>query len=187
MSLRYLDRKSLFTCTGSTGFTFVELLVAMGIGAMVAAGAVMVLSQIFILVPKAENNMLAIRQAQNAGSWIDRDAKNAQFITPTPNLFTVSTATPLVISYVNWNSENTTVTYSVDAAHKLQRQIIVKDKNAVTISSNQIQVADSIASITAQYNQPDINNPRKILTVTIIAQVGSSSETRVFEISPRTY
>ena len=188
MSLRGLIKKLVLSCGDFRGITLVELLIALAIGSLLAVGTLSVLKQIFVLVPKVENNMLAVRQAQNAGYWIDRDGVSAQVITPTPNLFTVSTATPLVISYVNWDATKTTITYSVDAQHKLQRQIVVtNEKTGSVISNNQMQIGDSIASITAQYNQPDVTNPRKILTVTITAQVGSASETRVYIISPRLF
>jgi len=173
---------------GARGLTLVELLIAMGIGAAVLAGALAVMNQLLLLVPKAENSMLAIRQAQNAGYWIDRDATSAQSITPAPALFTISTATPLVISYVGWDATKTTITYTVDTGRNLQRQIAVADERTGNpISSSQMRIADSISSITAQYNQPDPTNPRKILTVTITAQVGNCSETRVYKISPRSF
>jgi prepilin-type N-terminal cleavage/methylation domain-containing protein len=187
MNLRYIEKKLLVSCD-SRGLTLIELLVALGIGSVVAAGALMVLSQLFILVPKAENNMLTIRQVQNAGWWMERDGLSAQVITPTPNLFTLSTATPLIMSYVKWDATKSTITYSVDANHTLQRLVVVTNESTGSvISSNQMQIADSITSITAQYNVPDVNNPRKILTLTITAQVGSSSETRVYKISPRSF
>jgi len=173
---------------GARGLTLIELLIALGIGAAVLAGALAVLNQLLLLVPKAENSMLAIRQVQNAGYWIDRDATSAQSITPSPSLFTISTATPLVISYVSWDAKKTTITYTVDAEHNLQRLMAITDERTGNpISSSQMRIAESISSITAQYTQPDPGNPRKILTVTIIAQVGNSSETRVYKISPRSY
>jgi|GEM_PF-845508 len=188
MSIRGLIKKLVQSCGDFRGFTLVELLIALAIGSLVVVGALSVLYQITILVPKAQNNMLAVRQAQNAGYWINRDGTAAQIITPTPNLFTLSAATPLVISHVDWDATKTTTTYFVDAQHRLQRQIVVtSEKTGSVISSQQIQVSDSIASITAQYNQPIASNARKILTVTITAQVGSANETRVYQISPRSF
>jgi len=188
MSLPYIDKQLSFTRRDSGGMTLVELLIALAIGSLVLVGALGILNQLFILVPKAQNGMLAIRQAQSAGYWIDRDTKSAQVITPTPNLFTISTGTPLIISYVNWDATKTTITYSVDTNKKLQRQVVVtNEKTGSVISSNKVQVADSISSITAQYDYPNPDDPRKILTVTITAQVGSASETRIYKISPRSF
>lgn len=187
MSLRQLVINSLVSRRSCHGMTLLELLVGMAIGSLVATGSALILTQLFVLVPKAEYSMLAMRQVQFAGHWIDRDATMAQVITPTPGLFTLSPATPLIISHIDWNSDNTTVTYSVDTNHVLQRQEVVQDKNGSVISSNQIPVVDRISSITAQYDQPDEYNDRKILTLTITAQVDSSPVTKVYKISPRTF
>jgi len=188
MSLRYFDIKLRLPREDTRGLTLIELLIALAIGSVVMVGALAILNQLLVLVPKAENSMLAIRQVQTAGFWIDRDAMCSQVITPAPNLFTLSTATPLVISYVKWDATKTTISYSVDTDRNLQRQLVVTDERTGSlISSNGMHVADSITSITAQYYQPDPGNPRKILAVTITAQVGSSAETRVYQISPRSF
>jgi len=188
MRLRWLDIKKLFSHKGSSGVTLVELLVTMSLGSMLAVATSQVLTQVYVLTPKAENSMQSIHQVQKAGYWIDRDGACAQLITPAPNPFTVSTATPLIISYVDWDANKTTISYSVDDNHNLQKQIVITDEaTGSVISSNQMQIAGDIASITAQYNQPDPENPRKILTVTITSQVGSSSETRTYKITPRIF
>jgi prepilin-type N-terminal cleavage/methylation domain-containing protein len=187
MSLRHLVKKLVFSCRSCRGMTLVELLVALSIGSAVMVGCTQILTQLFVLVPKAQDSMLAMRQVQFAGHLIDRDAIKAQSIAPTPNLFTLSAATPLIISHVNWDSDNATITYFVDSDHALQRQEVVKNKSGVILSSNQIPVVNSITSITAQYSQPDVYNSRKILTLTISAQVGNSPETRIYKISPRSF
>jgi len=184
MNVRYIMGKEVFSCRG---MTLIELQVAMAIGLLLVAGASQVLQQIYILLPRAESSMLAMRQVQFAGHWIDRDATMAQLITPSDNLtHTLSATQMLYISYVNWNSENTTVSYSVDANNQLQRLEVVKNMSGATISSNQMQVADSITSLTAQYAQP-VGMDRKALTVTIVAQLGSVSENRTYRTSPRSF
>lgn len=186
--MRWLDIKTLFSHKGSSGVTLVELLVTMSLGSLLAVATSQVLTQVYVLTPKAENSMQAIHQVQKAGYWIDRDGACAQTITPTPGFFTLSTSTPLVISYVDWEANKTTITYAVDDNRILQKQVVIADEvTGSVISSNQMQVAENIASITAQYNQPDPENPRKILTVTITSQLGSSSETRTYKITPRIF
>jgi len=185
MRLRGLVKKVVFSGSGQGGFSLIEILVALFVGSLVVVGASQVLQLIFTLVPNAENSMLAMRQVQFAGHWIDRDAISARVITPTPNLFTVSTGTPLVISYVNWDATKTAITYSVDADKKLQRQVVVtNEKTGSVISSSQMQVADSITSLTAQYTQP-AGMDRKILTVTIVATKWNAIESRTYQTSPR--
>ncbi|MCX6007111.1 MAG: prepilin-type N-terminal cleavage/methylation domain-containing protein [Chloroflexi bacterium] len=184
MSLSGHIKKAVFSCGDRRGFTLIEVLVAMAVGAIVVVGASQVLQQVLFLVPKAETSMLAMRQVQFAGHWIDRDGIQAQYISPSDNLSHNLSTTPLVFSSVNWDSDNKTVTYSVDTNRNLQRQEIVKNKSAVIISSSQMQVADSITSLTAICKAP-VGNVRKILTITIIAQVGGASATRTYQIQSR--
>jgi prepilin-type N-terminal cleavage/methylation domain-containing protein len=187
MSLRHLFKSRLFSPRSCRGVTLIELLIAMSIGSLVVVGSSQILTQLFVLVPKANYSAMAMRQVEFAGHRIERDTTMAQTITPTPDLFTLSTSTPLVISHVDWNSDTTTTTYSVNSSHALLRQEIVTNKSGVIISSNQTSIADGITSITAQYTEPDQYNDRKILTLTITAQVGNSSASRIFKISPRTF
>ena len=128
--------------------------------------------------------MLAMRQAQFAGDWIIRDALAAQIITPADNV-TRNLCEPgasLVFTRVHWSgSDNTTTTYFVDVYHKLQR---VVTENSTVISN--VPVADSVTSLTTLYNEPP-GKQRKILTVTIIATIGSVSENRTYQTAPRSY
>jgi prepilin-type N-terminal cleavage/methylation domain-containing protein len=193
MRLPYFGHKVLLRATDSRGMTLIELLIALAIGSMISIAALMAVNQILVQSPRARNHIFATNQAQAAGYWIDRDGSCAQVITPTPNLFTVSTGTPLVISYVSWDATRTTITYTVDTSHRLQRQVsVINERTGSVISSGQTQVAYSIASITAQYDYPPNSAVKKILTVAITAQVGSGSVasdnvTRAYQISPRPF
>lgn len=189
---RYLlDRVSLIV-KASSGFTLLELIVALSIGATVVAASTQLLTQVYTIVPKTESSILAMRQVQTAGQWINRDAIMAQFITPADNLTYNLSTTPLVFTYVNWPSDTTkTVTYSVDnttdpANWKLNRRMVVKDMTGQVISDNQTTVAHSITSIESQYIEPG-GQDKKILTLTITARVENSSKTKVFKISPRSF
>jgi prepilin-type N-terminal cleavage/methylation domain-containing protein len=187
MNLGVIVKKLTFSGLDHWGFTLVELLVAMAVGSIVIVGASQVLQQMFFLVPKAESSMLAMRQVEFAGHWIDRDTTMAQAITPSDNLSHSLSTTPLVISYSNWDATKTTVTYSVDANKILQRRIVVVSENTSSvISDSQMQIANSIYSIQAQYTQP-AGMDRKALRVTIVATVGSASENRTFQTSPRSF
>jgi prepilin-type N-terminal cleavage/methylation domain-containing protein len=186
MSLRYLVNKVVVFFRDCRGFTLVELLVALSIGSMVVVASTQILTQLYIMVPKAETSMLAMRQVQFAGHWIDRDAITAQVITPADNLTHNLSTTPLVFTNINWVSDNKTTIYSVGPTNKLTRRIIVSDKTGHVMSDNSTQVADSITSIQAQYVEPE-GKDRKILTLTITAQVESAAKTKVYKISPRSF
>jgi prepilin-type N-terminal cleavage/methylation domain-containing protein len=182
MSVRCPFNKSGYSGRGCRGFTLVELLVALFIGSIVMVGASQVLQQLLVMVPNAEASMLAMRQAQFAGNWIVRDAYSAQTITPVvdPEYSSMS----LVMYHEEWNSESTTITYFVDDNRNLLRRLVVENQGG--IDSSETQVANSITSITSLYTEP-MGKDRKMLTVTIIATVGSASESRTYQTEPRSY
>lgn len=196
MSLRYLVKKVIFSGRDRGGFTLIEVLVAMAVGSIVVAGASQVLQQMYYLIPKAENSMLAMRQVQFAGHWIDRDALMSQVITPSDNVspppsHNLSTEN-LTMSHVEWNpSDNTTVvktvTYSLDIDHKLKRtEVVTDERTGALISGGGVwQVADSITSLT--YTVLKVSGLGLILTANITAQVSGASATRTYTTRPRSF
>jgi prepilin-type N-terminal cleavage/methylation domain-containing protein len=167
----------------SRGMSLVEVLVALSVGAFICAAATAILAQILMLPSRTGNDILAMRQVQNAGYSISMDGVQSQNITATaPSGF------PLSISFVNWpvGSVNnnkpvkTTIVYSIIGGNSLQRQITVADERypGTVISQGQRIVADHITTISAQY-------AAGVLTITITAQIDSAAETRMYQISPR--
>jgi len=145
--------------------------------------------------------MLAMRQVQFAGHWIDRDALMAQVITPSDNVsppssYNLSTRS-LIMSHAEWNpSDNTTivktVTYRLDTTtdptnYKLIRTEAVTDEKtgAPKSGGGMYQVADSITSLT--YTALKVIGSGMILTDNITALVWGSSETRTYTTRPRSF
>jgi len=60
------------------GFTLLELMLAMAISSLIAGGLTMTIFQVFIGGARSNNHMIAIKQAENAGYWVSRDAQMAQ-------------------------------------------------------------------------------------------------------------
>jgi hypothetical protein len=186
MTIRRFINKLACCMRDSRGITMVELVMVIGLGSILISGASMTLNHVLVSVPKEQGQMLAIRQVQSAGYWIDRDGSCARTITPEPGLFTLSAGTPLVISYCNWDATKTTVSYFVDSDHVLQRQEVVTDEQTgAVIGGGQRRIADSISSITAKYDYVNGSDIKRMLTVTINAQVGSASKTRIYYVTPR--
>ena len=63
------------------GYTFIELLIAITIMALASAAAGGAIFQIFRGMESNNDHMTAVRQVQNAGYWISRDAQMAQSVT----------------------------------------------------------------------------------------------------------
>lgn len=186
MTIRRFINKLTCCIRDTRGITMIELVIAMALGATVISTASLTLNHVLVSVPKEQGQMLAIRQVQNAGYWIDRDGSCARSITPEPGLFTLSTGTPLVISYSNANATKTTVNYFVDSDHVLQRQEVLTDEQTgAVLGTSEKRVADSISSITAKYDYVSESDLKRMLTVTITAQVGAASKTRIYYVTPR--
>ena len=66
---------------GEKGFTYVELIVAITIMALASGAAAIATFQVLKGTERNNNYMTAVRQVQNAGYWISRDAQMAQSVT----------------------------------------------------------------------------------------------------------
>ncbi len=154
----------------SKGLTFIELLIALSIGSLVIGISAITTNQLFWLGSRNQDHMKAVCQVQNAGYWISRDGVMAQTITlGKPSGF------PLSFSWTNWDTNQTiTVTYILDNNILIRHQ--AKGNDVVTTT-----VARYITSAWAEF--PFQN--KKLLTVTITAQVGTQTETRIYKITPR--
>ena len=62
---------------GEKGFTFIELIVALGIIALVGGAAAMTTFQVFRGTERNNAHNLVVQQVQNGGYWIGRDARMA--------------------------------------------------------------------------------------------------------------
>lgn len=158
--------------TSEKGFTLIELLVALAIlGAImtVASAAVVVITR-----TGTENNEwnFNLRQVQNAGHWISRDALTAQgVVTQTGGHF------PLTLSWTDWNNTPFSVVYILDGnTHRLTRQL--------NGAANPLFIADSIdpAHTTCVW---DATNNKLIVTIRASLNGGRYVE-RTYEIFPRT-
>ena len=67
--------------TTEKGFTLVELLVGLSIAVLVVGAASMTIITMMRLTPQTNNLAIALRQVQNAGYWISRDAEMSGTIT----------------------------------------------------------------------------------------------------------
>jgi hypothetical protein len=141
--------------------------------------------------------MVTIRQVQNAGYWISRDALMAENIVvdnQTPSSF-------LVLTWIEWSydkKEDSTyhsVTYSIevlpDEIPKIWREHSISmkvDDEYVETESKTNLVAEHIYYNSDNLDDPD--NPyatydTSVLTVQITSSLGEASETREYRVLPR--
>ena len=91
------------------GFTIVELVIAVSISVLVTGAAAMSTFQVLKVTQRNNDQMTVVRQVQNAGYWISRDAEMAQSA-QTDNL------TPpdfLVFNWTSWDLDNQPIYHSV--------------------------------------------------------------------------
>jgi prepilin-type N-terminal cleavage/methylation domain-containing protein len=164
------------------GFTLIELVIALAVGAVVALAVVSSISQVFIGSARSSNHMTAVRQVQNAGYWVSRDAAMAHSIIPT------ATATPpelLLLSWTDWPNRVIQVRYVLeDAPDGLKNLRREQSVDGAVIGSTLVgQHIDGDQSLTIATYTPGS------MTFKVTAKVGAggraSTETRTYEVRPR--
>ncbi|MDD5082054.1 MAG: prepilin-type N-terminal cleavage/methylation domain-containing protein [Dehalococcoidales bacterium] len=158
------------------GFTFVELMIAFAITGIIAAAATGAIFQLFSSSTRSNNQIMAVRQVQNAGYWISRDAQMAQgIVTPIAPEF-------LRVNWTDWDGTQYAVTYSI-VSGKLQRS------ETRTVGGIPQPTTDSFVAEYINAAGSSCQYVANVLSVTIKSEVGGgsqqSSETRLYEVRPR--
>jgi len=167
-----------------SGFTLVELLVALAITAFIISGVAVAVYQIMTMNASSSNRVLAITQAQNVGYWVSRDAEMAQQIDIGLN----DNGFPLTLTWVDWDGIGHQAVYTLNAeTGRVDRAYYIKPSGATEYSfSVNTMVAENIeadAEKTDCYLEED---GRLILKVTAsVSGFMAVSETRQYEIIPR--
>ena len=182
----------------SRGFTLMEVMVASAITALVVAAAAPALFQVMTGTERNNNRVTALRQVQEAGTWLSRDALQALTLdVPGGNGF------PLTLTWGDlfpqddkgktiYVSTDHTVIYAVNG-NTLQRQDTLvttiyddtgQQQGAPTTTSTTTLVAQYLSAIGASWDAGSL-----VLTVTSQFPVTSgryrAEETRTYEVRPR--
>jgi len=168
---------------GESGFTLIEVLVAITITALIAFGGVATATQIISVNAKSNAHMTAVNEVQNAGYWISRDTQMAQSVTAdglTPPEF-------LILSWTEDSSgDNYQVVYTLEdipgsTLKKLQRD------HSINGGANELTLVAQYIDPASEKTKSEFTNG--VLTLTITATVStaspSGSETRVYRVVPR--
>jgi len=136
-----------------TGFTLIELMLAIAISGIITGGITATIFQVFDGSARTNNHMTAVRQVQNAGYWVSHDAQMAQHVylewggeTPVGSKF------PLRLTWTDWDDKDEhEVIYTLEPHGEpklLQREHVIRDAGGVVIK-------DEVAII-AQFIDPDL-------------------------------
>ena len=154
------------------GMTLIELLVALALVGIITGGITMTISQVLTINTRTSNHMVAVRQVQQAGKEVSKDALQAQSLASGN-----SSGFFLTMAWIEWETgASHNVTYTLED-NKLQR-------------SHSVNGGDPTVTRVAQYIDPDPYQTScdwdgEWLTFTVTATVGGQSETRVYEVEPR--
>ncbi len=170
---------------GEKGYTLIELLIAVTIMVLAVGAAGAAIFQIFKNIERNNDLMTVVRQVENAGYWISRDAQMARVVTTvddlTPPLF-------LSLSWASWDDGGTLISHSAnytfedvtDGIGRLMRTYTSAGVSEETHIAQYIYYDSSDAA-----NTSNTSFDRPILTVKLTAIFEGAQETREYKIKRR--
>ena len=163
---------------GERGFTLIEMLMVITLVGLMSLGITAAISQLLTINSRSSNHMIAVRQVQQAGKEVSKDALQAQIVTPGEN-----SGFPLTLTWDEWGTNDThEVIYTLGDMLSGELKILWREHKIN-------EILDSTTNV-AEYINPAPENTYcnfngDVLTFTVTATVGGQSETRVYEIEPR--
>ena len=164
------------------GFTLIELLIAIAIVGLIAGGITAAISQVLTINTRSSNHMIAVRQVQQAGKEVSKDALQSQNVTCGGG-----SGFPLTFNWTDWEGAVNHVTYNITGDNELQRSHSVNDTAQATAPRVVARYVDvTIDPVTGKAKTNcDWDAESRVLTFTVTATVGDQSETRIYEVEPR--
>ena len=172
--------------SGEKGYTLIELLIGITITVMVAGAAGMSIFQVLRNTERNNDLITAVRQVENAGYWISRDAQMALGVIATENL---TLPAFLNLSWTEWDDAGDPIYHSANYTFEDLTNGIGKLKRTYGSS-----VGASAQTLIAQYiyYDPDdadatsntsYQNP--LLTVKLTAVFKGATESREYKVKRR--
>jgi prepilin-type N-terminal cleavage/methylation domain-containing protein len=165
------------------GLTLIEILIAVTIMAGIAVAADGVIVQL-IQSNRTSSHMVAVRQVQQAGHRVSQDCIQAQDINASN--VTGSGGFPLTLKWTAWEGgEDHTVVYNLTGSGELRQ---LQRKETVDTNTTTAGVAQYIYFNATSPNSTECswNATEKVLTLSVTARVNLETESRTYEIKPRT-
>ena len=167
------------------GFTLVELLVVIAIMALITLGATMTTFQVINVTRSSNDHVAAVRQVQNAGYWISRDALMAEAVVVDDD---PDTAEFLTLTWTEWGYGEALAYHEViysfqdlpGGIGKLKRQYVFYDDEGEGSEPKTNLIAEYI-----NYDLTEASYKSPVLTAQITASLGEASETKEYRVGRR--
>ncbi len=172
---------------GEKGYTLIELLIAITIMALATGAAGAAIFQVLRNTERNNDYMTVVRQVENAGYWISRDAQMAHSISA-DNL---TLPDFLVINWTEWDEAGNPTYHSANYTITIEN---LTDGVGTLKRSHWSSAGASEQTLVAQYiycDPGDADNTTKVsyqspvLTVRLTALFEETIETKEYKIKPR--
>jgi prepilin-type N-terminal cleavage/methylation domain-containing protein len=163
------NRFFLKKMAGRSGFTLIEVVIAMGVTSILMGAITATIYQMWMNNTRDTAHVMAVKQVENSLHFMLRDVQMAQVVETTG----LATDEILRLSWITWDDSLTQVTYSWNSTDKKLTRVASTDNGSSTI-------AYAIAT------QPVITLDENDLTIDLTSSIRGSSERRVVVIKPRT-
>jgi prepilin-type N-terminal cleavage/methylation domain-containing protein len=178
------------------GFTLIEIVMALGVGAIIMAAVGYGMAQLFTINSRNSSHMTAVQEVQNAGYWFSRDAVQAPYdignvTAPPPNppwIWPISASGTVSGSSITlcWrDSGDISVIHRSEISWDAANQTVTRiyDGGAPTAIAHHI--SDAIFTVNLDVTKKYVANVTLIITSSVTSWHASSTETRTYEIAPR--
>ena len=168
------------------GYTLIELMIASTIMALAAGAAGAAIFQVLRNTERNNDRLTVVRQVENAGYWISRDAQMALSANATANLILPDF---LFLSWPTWSDDGSLIIHSAryyledltDGTWTLKRNYLsdAGDNQTTLIARHIYYDADDVA------NTSNASYEGTALTVKLTAVSGQIIESREYQIKHR--
>jgi prepilin-type N-terminal cleavage/methylation domain-containing protein len=165
--------KKSFIRRSASGFTLIELVMALAVSGILLSAISASLYQVFTNSQKNTAHMLAVKQVENAVHFLVRDVEMAQHVRTSG----LDTGEVLELSWTDWEAVETVITYSWDSTNHTLIRDHSRDGTSTTI-------AYAVVNAPVISPQPFTASDQKLL-INITCTVAGHNEERALEIAPR--
>jgi len=153
---------------GQAGFSIVEMAVSLALAAVLIPAIALTVSRVFSDNGRTTRIMQALKNVENGGYWISRDALGSQGAT--------SAGFPLTMTWQDWDGNSHEVTYSLSGTTMERTALINSVLSSTTVVAHDIS-SDPVLT--------DCQFSEGVLTFRLTSVVGSTVETGEFQIALR--